>query len=125
VIVLVPGVVPWARARVAKRGRRLQFFTARDQALQAARIKRAIKAEKAETIPAGVPVGVRVVFYVAGAITAKPDVDNCLKLVLDAMTRAGVYADDAQVISVVGEKVRAIDGVELTEIKIWPLPTEG
>ena len=55
--------------------------------------------------------------------TTKPDVDNALKAILDAATKAGVWRDDAQVASVVVEKwICSGDGrprVELTISDVW------
>ena len=119
--ITVADCVPWARARVARRGKGLRFFTANEQAMQGRRIKRAIRDAKCEKIPAGVPVRVELVFRVRGQITAKPDVDNLAKLVLDAMTKSGVYHDDSQVVEVLARKTPLEDGalVERTEISVW------
>jgi Holliday junction resolvase RusA-like endonuclease len=36
--------------------------------------------------------------------TVKPDIDNLVKLVLDAMTKAGFWKDDSQVVILKAEK---------------------
>lgn len=40
----------------------------------------------------------------------KPDLDKLVRLVKDGMTRAGVYRDDAQVVSIVAQKAFAAGG---------------
>jgi len=39
----------------------------------------------------------------------KPDMDNLLKAVMDAVTGVGVWGDDCQVIEVLGEKLYAVN----------------
>lgn len=64
------------------------------------------------TIPAGVPVYVRLIFVMprpasrpsrirqtlANWCVVKPDIDKLTRAVLDVLTQAGVYADDNQVV---------------------------
>ena len=42
--------------------------------------------------------------------TAKPDVDNAIKAVMDCLTQLGMWRDDAQVVSVYAEKVYIAKG---------------
>jgi Holliday junction resolvase RusA-like endonuclease len=67
-------------------------------------------------IPAHVPVFVNLDFYLPRPKTVtrewptvKPDVDKLLRAVLDSLTVAGVYADDAQVVKSVPIKRYAVD----------------
>jgi Holliday junction resolvase RusA-like endonuclease len=62
------------------------------------------------------PLSLRVVFYLPRPKTApkrvtepakKPDTDKLLRAVMDALTAAGVWADDAQVVQVEARKVFA------------------
>lgn len=59
--------------------------------------------------PNGVKVGVRVQFVKPKSVkyhrpTVRPDLDKCLRAVLDALTGVA-YADDSQVVAVVTDKV--------------------
>ena len=72
------------------------------------------------------PVRVEVVFYLPRPKTVKreypsvaPDVDKCARAVLDALTAAGVYVDDAQVVDLVAlKRYREFPGasVSVTEL---------
>lgn len=42
--------------------------------------------------------------------TTRPDLDNCAKLLLDAMTKAGYWKDDAQICRVTMEKFQGPEG---------------
>ena len=42
--------------------------------------------------------------------TTRPDLDNCAKLLLDAMTKAGYWKDDAQICRVTMEKFQGARG---------------
>lgn len=58
----------------------------------------------------------------AGLVAAitKPDIDNYLKAVMDGVTKAGLWKDDAQVVSVSAAKYYAeIDGEPRVEVRIW------
>jgi Holliday junction resolvase RusA-like endonuclease len=50
--------------------------------------------------------------------TVKPDTDNLLKAVMDAMTEAGVWTDDALVYSTKSEKWYASEGECGARIKV-------
>jgi len=69
-----------------------------------------------QTIPAHVPVFVELDFYLPRPKTVtrewptvRPDVDKLLRAVLDSMTKAGVYCDDAQVVDPHPIKRYAVD----------------
>lgn len=82
------------------------------------------------------PVTVRVEFYLPRPKTApkrveapakKPDLDKLLRAVCDALTSAGVWRDDAQVVSVTASKAfaggardpRGAAGIPRAEIGVW------
>lgn len=59
--------------------------------------------------------------------TGKPDADNVAKLVMDALTRAGVWVDDTRVARLVVERwYLPLDGdscpvgLERVELEVWP-----
>jgi crossover junction endodeoxyribonuclease RusA len=65
-----------------------------------------------QTIPAGVPVAARLTFWmpqtdVAQGGAGSGDVDKLARNVLDALTKAGAYGDDVQVVNLVVNKYPA------------------
>jgi Holliday junction resolvase RusA-like endonuclease len=44
--------------------------------------------------------------------TTKPDIDNYIKLVLDAANASGIWHDDSQVVEILAQKVYAADYIE-------------
>lgn len=74
------------------------------------------------SFPKGTPVIVKVVFVLPrtkamrgrpsadSPMTQKPDLDKLGRAVLDALKSAGVYADDSQVVTLLGHKRRAEPG---------------
>ncbi len=71
--------------------------------------------------PVGVPLGCKFTFQFARKRgwkpVVKPDVDNLSKAVLDAITMAEVWADDAQVIMLEAKKSRGNADVVFIDIK--------
>lgn len=66
-------------------------------------------------IPKGIPVAVRLAFWLPVAdVTAERsgDVDKLARNVLDALTKAGAYADDVQVVKLHVDKYPASDLVQ-------------
>lgn len=58
--------------------------------------------------------------------TAKPDVDNVLKAVLDVAVEAGWMVDDAPIVQVEAQKiVAAQDEPAAIHLTVWPLPAYG
>ena len=65
-------------------------------------------------IPKGIPLCVTLRFFHKGRKTIKPkltvpDVDNLVKLTLDAMTNAGIWHDDNQITKLIAEDYWAGD----------------
>lgn len=85
----------------------------------------------------GVPIRVNLAYYLpctTGKLIARGsgDIDKLERNILDALTRAGVYGDDAQVVGVVHEKMSAVDGPLNpgarigVQIVVWEeVPTRG
>lgn len=54
--------------------------------------------------------------------TTKPDIDNYIKLVLDAANNAGLWHDDSQVVELLAQKVYAADYAEPSVVfEVHPL----
>ncbi len=70
--------------------------------------------------PTGVPLVCRFTFQFARKRgwkpVVKPDVDNLSKAVMDAITMAGVWSDDAQVVSLMANKERGNEDMVLIHI---------
>jgi Holliday junction resolvase RusA-like endonuclease len=124
--------VPWARTRTNGRRR----FTPAKQRDHAAAVAAAAEAyRRAARLPVPVwtvaPLHVHVSFRyqvpkrgAAGAAVGdprpgRPDIDNLLKLVLDALNGV-VWADDAQVVSITATKVYAAQPG--TYVRVNPVP---
>ena len=89
-----------------------------------------------EAVPDGLPlplqgpVGVRIVadFLTknkkeAGPRWKRPDVDNITKMIFDGITAAGIWSDDAQVVTLLIEKYIIFDGEQGVVGDIWPMDT--
>ena len=110
--------VPQPRARITTRGRFAHAYTPKKHPIHA---YRALVAKEWKTPwvalprdPFSGPVTVSLVFYLerpashlkkdgspkaSAPLYPRPDVDNLAKAVLDALTDAGAWADDSQVVS--------------------------
>lgn len=55
------------------------------------------------------PVAVKADFLLRGRLDIRPDLDKLCRALLDGLVAAGIIADDGQVISLVAEKVLAIE----------------
>lgn len=50
----------------------------------------------------------------------RPDLDNCIKAVLDGLNQSGVWRDDAQVVEVTGRKIyHGKAGAPETRVRVW------
>lgn len=118
--ITVPFVRGKARPRFVRRAGRVYTDAATANAMK--EIRDAWRDKVGETAPKGAPVAVTVVTLRAlpeskpkrvssEEDTHKPDIDNVLKLVLDALNGVA-WADDAQVTSVYALKLARIRGVE-------------
>ena len=88
-------------------------------------------AHGSESAPEGVPVGIMVDVYLpwqkatpktlaatTGAHVQKPDADNLLKPIMDALSEAQVWSDDNQVDRIFLQKWRCPRGEERAEITV-------
>lgn len=99
---------PQPRPRMARSGRVYNPTTADEWKRAVAKACR----EAGAKFPKGAAVAMDVEFYlpmrgareVGAPHLATPDLDNLLKAVMDAMTRAGVWADDSQVFCLTSRK---------------------
>lgn len=64
-------------------------------------------------------VGIEIVVHQDLAPTSKPDADKLLRAILDALTIARLYIDDAYVVVVRVRKMRAVDGRTGADITVW------
>ena len=114
ITVTVPGrPIPWARARQSRSG---GYFTAPRQAAYGALVRDtalvAMRTAAREIAPTGTAVTLNVWWYLpwpkgtrkarrdtSAPMAGTPDVDNCLKTAMDALTGV-VCADDAQITDV-------------------------
>ena len=90
-------------------------------------ISEKIKSDREEQIPKGDPVALYCKFMCKRPVsmgkgdrvlkTTKPDVDNYIKLIMDACNAAEVWEDDSQVVEVLGQKWYCADYQE-PEIQI-------
>lgn len=109
---IVPGdPVPWARAGSTGKRR----FTPPRQAAHVETIRRAwLVAGRPDF--GGEPVSLSVEFHVAGGRVA--DIDNYLKLVLDALSGC-MYDDDRQVVCLSGVHIRRVESNPRTVVTAW------
>lgn len=135
-----PCSTPRARATVING--HATMYTSEDGEIAAAHAASAMAPQRPEQPYAGA-VGLRVVFYfpvktggpawwhacaLGGRLwrlvwprsKRRNDIDNCLKLVMDAMTRVGFWEDDGQVCEVTMRK--CYDRQPRTEVKLYALP---
>ena len=88
-------------------------------------------AQVANQIPKPVPIGIMMNFYLpwpkgtpkAKALTygphpERPDIDNLMKPVLDALSEAGLWGDDSQIDTLGAQKWRCPRGQERAEIVV-------
>lgn len=127
-IVVYDEPVPKARPRLGH-GR---IFTPRTNEVAEHRIRETWEREVGGAPLLG-PVALRVAVYVRQPaslpkrhrLTARPirrpDLDNYLKTALDALNGVA-YLDDAQVVTLVGEKRYAVDSAPCWQIEVTPLP---
>jgi Holliday junction resolvase RusA-like endonuclease len=96
-----------ARARVAVRNGKAHAYTPSKTVDAEERIRWHFKQAGHEMIPAGVPIGVTILFYIKRPKSCpksrkypvvKPDIDNLEKLVLDALN-GFAWHDDSQIIA--------------------------
>lgn len=116
-----------ARPRLGKGGR---TYTPADteaaEALVAARVRNALRGRRPDPAPAS--FGVMAVFFQQGR--QRRDVDNMLKLVMDAVTLSanrygiGLWVDDSQVSEISARLVRASDHPR-THLRIYSTLTEA
>lgn len=116
-----------ARPRLGKGGR---TYTPSDteaaEALLAARVRNALRGRCPDPAPAS--FGVMAIFFQEGR--QRRDVDNMLKLVMDAITlsakryRTGLWVDDSQVSEVSARLVRASDAPR-THLRVYSTLTEA
>lgn len=111
---------PKGRAKATiVRGRAMMYTPAKTEKTEAD-IKAAIRHElaKVERFPAGVPLVLNVIFYrekpksVAKKLkhpVTRPDLDNYLKLLLDALDKFAM-PDDSQIVTIRAAKVFAAEG---------------
>jgi crossover junction endodeoxyribonuclease RusA len=101
---------------IAKLGRAITTADNRRSAPWQEAVVTAAREALAGALPLEGPVGVALSFYLPRPKTApkrvtrptkKPDLDKLERCVLDGLTRAGVWRDDAQVIAMITEKAFA------------------
>jgi crossover junction endodeoxyribonuclease RusA len=71
-----------------------------------------------QNAPQGLDFRLRVEYYIAPPDRRRRDLDNCVKVLNDALTFAGVWKDDFQIdeLLVVREQQKAISGVRVVII---------
>jgi Holliday junction resolvase RusA-like endonuclease len=79
--------------------------------------------QKQYPIKAKLPLAVNIRFFHKGGVknspkTTVPDIDNLLKLTLDAITNAGIWRDDNQITKICSEDLWAGDEPSRIEIEI-------
>jgi len=126
-IVVMGEPVPKGRPRVAIRGRFPVFYTPKEtREAEDDFVKQAVKSGK-PGFPTEGPVSINIRFYKKRPKskpkgerhwTSKPDLDNLVKLVLDAMNKI-FFKDDAQVVQITAFK--EYDEVPRTEVIIIEL----
>jgi len=112
------------RPRFTKQGR---TYTPKKTKEATDAIAKKIYETREEQIPSDVPVSVYCRFLCKRPLamrkgdrvlkTTKPDVDNYLKLVMDACNQAGVWHDDSQVVEILAQKWYCAD-YEEPEVQI-------
>ena len=96
----IPGpAVPKGRPRVTRTG---HAYTPQRTKAYAEKVQWIAKAFAPKT-PLSGPVSVRIVEYRKGTPDARPDIDNALKNLLDAMNGL-IWQDDSQVVRLFAEK---------------------
>ena len=96
----IPGpAVPKGRPRVTRTG---HAYTPQRTKAYAEKVQWVAKAFAPKT-PLSGPVSVRIVEYRKGTPEARPDIDNVLKNLLDAMNGL-IWQDDSQVVQLFAEK---------------------
>lgn len=127
--ITVPGKAATGRPRINKGGRGMH--NTKNVKAWVRDVKNATVGQVPNQIPAEVPVRVDINVYLPwpkatkkvlaatnGAHTQKPDMDNLIKPILDALSQAGVWADDNQIDTLMGQKWRCPVGQERTEITV-------
>ena len=108
------------RPKVSTFGGHAQIYTPKKTRVAEADIKASIRSEiaKSERFGAGEPLVLWVTFYVVRPKSApkrvkhpatRPDLDNYLKTLLDALDKFA-FPDDAQVVNIHAKKAFALDG---------------
>lgn len=129
--VTIPGPpTSWKRARLGEKGSRARFTPAKMKQAKA-RARAAIHAARqtldvatGERWPIDETYAVELAFFRRRIPKARPDLDNLVKLILDAANGV-LWADDSQVVHLEAEKidVRTIpdgqDAAERTELVVW------
>lgn len=108
-----------SRARVAFNNGKPRAYTPEATKQAEANIKAEFLRQVGRLAPSGTHgFGVEAGFYLASGI--RRDVDNMLKIVLDGLNKVA-WADDHQVVEVIGRKSMVPKGNERTEIRIYVL----
>ena len=110
--IIVPGIsVSKLRARKGKNGnfytpKKLSDYqeavgwTAKDQMIQ----------QGVQAFEKDVPLSVTIAFVKKGKLTAKPDIDNLAKSILDSLSHGIAYPDDSQIVHLAAGKVNPRNG---------------
>lgn len=111
--------VPQPRPRITVRGAFAHAYTPKKHFIHEYRLGVGLAWKRTEDEPFGGPVEVNIVCHFArpashlrkdgspkasAPLYPRPDVDNLAKAVLDALTDAGAWADDSQVVSLAVRK---------------------
>lgn len=108
-----------ARARVTFQHGKPRAYTPEATRRAEAQMRAAFVAAVGRVAPSGTHgFGVEAAFYLHSGI--RRDVDNMLKIVLDGLNKIA-WADDHQVVEVIGRKRSAPKGEERTEVRVYVL----
>lgn len=118
-----------ARPRFARAGAHVRTYKADAHALAESRLvlqfrtdwagrEPPLEGPSSVTISAVLPRPKRLKCETREPAPVKPDVDNVAKLVLDALVKAGVLADDRHVVDLYVSKVYAAPG-EQAHVQVW------
>jgi Holliday junction resolvase RusA-like endonuclease len=111
-------------------GRIVQVNSAKHKRWRNAVVFAALDLISEEWIPLDEPVEVSIIFYLPRPKTVQdrifptvtPDIDKLARAVLDSLTDAGIYADDARVIRLTAQKLYADDRGAGALIRVNTLP---
>jgi Holliday junction resolvase RusA-like endonuclease len=105
ITIIFPGIaVSKLRARQGKNGQWYTPWETREYENELALIARnQMQLQEVEAFEKDIPLSIAIAFVKKGKLTARPDIDNCIKAVLDAL-KGVCYHDDAQIVELLAGK---------------------